>query len=171
MRFFWPNPITAQALTAAGWTSRRRIDITEWTDRLEAEGFHVSRPAATILKRFGNLAIRPPEIPSALWSEDPLFFDPIDVAHGMYDRYADFELALGRRMTPIAVNATGTTFLLVLDNGNVVSDSTSALHLLGPTFPQALDLIIRRHREPDLLLAHSPHPTRVAQSFSSPLVC
>ncbi|MGV9668196.1 SUKH-3 domain-containing protein [Nocardia niigatensis] len=154
MRFYWPNPITSQALTAAGWSPRRRVDITEWIDRLEAEGFHVSRPAASILESFGNLALRPPDLAGALWPSDPIFFDPIDVANGMYDRYADFESALGHRMTPLAANATGTTFLLMLDNGTVVSDGIHALHLLAPTFPQALDLILRRHRTPDPILTY-----------------
>ncbi|APA97229.1 SUKH-3 domain-containing protein [Nocardia seriolae] len=100
MRFFWPNPITAQTLTAAGWTPSRRVDITDWIDRLEAEGFHVSPRAAAILESFGNLAIHPPERPAALWPAEPIFFDPIDVANGMYDRYADFESTLGHHMTP-----------------------------------------------------------------------
>ncbi|MGW4249068.1 SUKH-3 domain-containing protein [Nocardia sp. NPDC004722] len=170
MRFFWPNPLTAQAVTAAGWTPTRRIDITDWIDRLDAEGFHIAPPAVTVLESYGNLAIHPPELPGALWPADPLHFDPIDVAHGMYDRYADFESALGHRMTPLAANSTGTTFLLILDDGRVVSDGVLALHLLGPTFPQALDLIIRRHRTPDLLLSYN-RPTRVAQSSSSLQLC
>ncbi|WP_040816003.1 SUKH-3 domain-containing protein [Nocardia concava] len=170
MRFFWPNPLTSQTLTAAGWTPGRRIDITGWTNRLESEGFQVSRPAAAILKSFGGLTIQPPNLTTALWPADSLFFDPLDVANGMYDRYADFESALGRRMTPLAVNASGTTFLLILDDGRVVSDGILALHQLAPTWPQALDLLVRRHRTPDLLLTYT-RPTPVAQSFASLQVC
>ncbi|MEC3920197.1 SUKH-3 domain-containing protein [Nocardia sp. CDC160] len=170
MRFFWPNPITSQALTASGWTPGRRIDITDWTARLESEGFHVSPAAATILETFGGLAIQPPHLATALWSADSLFFDPLDVANGMYDRYADFESTLGHRMTPLAANASSTTFLLILDDGRVVSDGILALHLLAPTFPQALDLLIRRHRTPDLLLTYN-RPTPVVQSSNSLQVC
>ncbi|MFE3194301.1 SUKH-3 domain-containing protein [Nocardia sp. NPDC059240] len=154
MRFFWPNPITTQAITAAGWTSSRRIDITDWRDRLESEGYHISRPAASILESFGNLTLQIPNLLGALWSPDPFFFDPIDVANGMYERYADIEAALGHHMTPLAANATGTAFLLMLDDARVVSDGPLALHLLGETFPQALDLIVRRHRTPQPLLSH-----------------
>ncbi|WP_182434987.1 SUKH-3 domain-containing protein [Nocardia seriolae] len=170
MRFFWPNPITAQTLTAAGWTPSRRVDITDWIDRLEAEGFHVSPRAAAILESFGNLAIHPPERPAALWPAEPIFFDPIDVANGMYDRYADFESTLGHHMTPLAANASGTTFLRILDDGRIVSDGILALHHLAPTFPQALDLLIRRHRTPDLLLSYN-RPTPVVQSSNSLQVC
>ncbi|MFF0637978.1 SUKH-3 domain-containing protein [Nocardia sp. NPDC004151] len=159
MRYFWPNPATLRALTAAGWTPSRRIDITDWTDQLEAEGFHVSRPAASILQGFGNLTLQPPDLPGALWSADPLFFDPIDVANGMYDRYAEFERALGHRMTPLAANTAGTTFLLMLDDGRIVSDSVLALDLVAPTFPQALEVIIRRHITPTSILSyHRPRP-------------
>ncbi|WP_433562097.1 SUKH-3 domain-containing protein [Nocardia sp. CA-151230] len=164
MRFYWPNPITAQALTAAGWTPSRRVDITEWIERLEGEGFHVSPPAAAILESFGGLAIHPPEIASALWPADPLFFDPIDVANGMFDRYADFESALGHRMTPLAANSSGTAFLLILDDGRVVSDSLQALCLLGNTFPQALDLLLRRHRTPYPLVGPARFRSPIAAS-------
>ncbi|MGW2666161.1 SUKH-3 domain-containing protein [Nocardia tengchongensis] len=159
MRYFWPNPVTFHALAAAGWTPSRRIDITDWTDQLESEGFVVTRPAAAVLQSFGRLTLQPPELPAALWPSDPLFFDPIDVASGMYDRYADFEQALGRRMTPLAANAAGTTFLLMLEDGRVVSDGVLSLDLVAPTFPQALEVIIRRHLTPTSILSyHRPRP-------------
>ncbi|WP_458691329.1 SUKH-3 domain-containing protein [Nocardia tengchongensis] len=169
MRFFWPNPVTSQALTAAGWTPSRRIDITDWTDQLESEGFQVSRPAAGILRSFGSLALHPPELPAALRPADPLFFDPIDVASGMYDRYADFERALGHRMTPLAANAAGTTFLLMLDDGRVVSDGLLSLDLVAPTFPQALEVLVRRHTTPTSILAyHRPRPRFTAEWTHAP---
>ncbi|WP_162958396.1 SUKH-3 domain-containing protein [Nocardia yunnanensis] len=155
MRFFWPNPITTQVVTAAGWTPARRIDIAMWVDSLEGEGYQVTRSAASILEGFGNLALHIPEIPGSERPAETLFFDPIDVGSGMYERYADLELAIGHRMTPLAVNSTGTAFLLVLDNGSVVSDGPHGLQLLGNTFPQALDLSVCRHRSPISLLTYN----------------
>ncbi|MFI1920509.1 SUKH-3 domain-containing protein [Nocardia sp. NPDC020380] len=149
-----PTPATARTITAAGWSPSRRIDITTWVDRLEAEGYNVSPTAAAILQNFGNLALYPPEVPEALWPASPLFFDPIEVGHGMYERYLDLESALGHRMTPLAADATGSTFILILDDDRVVSDSVQGLHLLAPTFPAALDLLLRRHRTPEFLLAY-----------------
>ncbi|BAW05532.1 SUKH-3 domain-containing protein [Nocardia seriolae] len=170
MRFFWPNPITAQTLTAAGWTPSRRVDITDWIDRLEAEGFHVSPRAAAILESFGNLAIHPPERPAALWPAEPIFFDPIDVANGMYDRYADFESTLGHHMTP--PRRQRQRHHLPPDPRRRPNRLRRilALHHLAPTFPQALDLLIRRHRTPDLLLSYN-RPTPVVQSSNSLQVC
>ncbi|MGW4243283.1 SUKH-3 domain-containing protein [Nocardia sp. NPDC004722] len=163
MRFFWPNPITTQVLTAAGWTPARRIDISMWVDRLEGEGYEVTAGAAAILEGFGNLALHIPEIPNDGRRAETLFFDPIDVGSGMYERYADLETTIGHRMTPLAVNSTSTAFLLVLDNGSVVSDGPHGLHLMGTTFPQALDLSIRRHRPPISMLTYNhPRPRRPA---------
>ncbi|MFJ4657989.1 SUKH-3 domain-containing protein [Nocardia sp. NPDC088792] len=150
----WPNPITARAITDSGWLPSRRIDITTWVERLEAEGYNVSPSAVAILQNFGDLALHPPAIPEALWPASPLFFDPIDVGHGMYERYIDLESAIGHRMTPLAADSAGTTFVLILDDGRVVSDSVQGLYLLADTFPDALDLLLRRHRTPDLLLAY-----------------
>ncbi|MFE3194321.1 SUKH-3 domain-containing protein [Nocardia sp. NPDC059240] len=155
MRFFWPNPITTQVVTAAGWTPARRIDISMWVDRLEGEGYEVTAAAAAILEGFGNLALHVPETPDAGLHAETLFFDPVDVGSGMYERYADLELSIGHRMTPLAVNSAGTAFLLILDNGAVVSDGPRGLHLLGSTFPQALDLAIRRHRSPIAMLTYN----------------
>lgn len=161
----WPNPVTARAITDSGWSPTRRIDITAWVDRLESEGYTVSPPAAAILQNFGNLALHPPAVPEARWPASPLVFDPIEVGHGMYERYMDLESALGHRMTPLAADSTGTTFVLILDDNRVVSDTVQGLHLLAGTFPAALDLLLRRHRIPDLLLAYDgarPHrPRRV----------
>ncbi|WP_405498368.1 SUKH-3 domain-containing protein [Nocardia sp. NBC_00511] len=154
MHFDWPHPATARAVTDSGWTPARRIDIAPWIDRLEGEGYHVSPPAAAILESFGNLAVRPLEDPHSLWGADSLFFDPIDVGNGMYERYYDFESALGHRMTPLAANSSSTSFLLILDDGRLVSDGVLALHLLGNSLPEALDLLIRRHRTPPTLLSY-----------------
>ncbi|MGV9414400.1 SUKH-3 domain-containing protein [Nocardia sp. NPDC003693] len=153
MEIDWPSPVTAQAVAESGWTPQRRIDIAEWLEELRAEGYYMSPAATGILESFGKLALRPADTTDALWGADPYFFDPIEVGAGMYERYAELEEQVGHRMSPLAANASGTGFLLILDDGRVVADDAQGLWLLGDTFPEAIDVALRRHRTPNVLAA------------------
>ncbi|GAB0102575.1 hypothetical protein JMUB6875_15430 [Nocardia sp. JMUB6875] len=154
MRINWPNPVTAEVVAAAGWTPERRIDVTGWGEHLDDQGYFMSSPAVNILESFGNLVLRPPDFPEALWGADPIFFDPLEVGDRMRERYADLEARIGHRMTPLAANSSGTSSLLILDDGRVVSDDVLGLRLLGSAFPEAVDLVLRRYRRPDFLVRY-----------------
>ncbi|MVU82307.1 hypothetical protein GPX89_34360 [Nocardia sp. ET3-3] len=155
MKIDWPNPVTSEVVPAAGWTPDRRIDVTDWFADLDDQGYLMSPAAVEILESFGKLALRPPEAPEALWGADPIFFDPLEVGDGNYDRYADLEAKVGHRMSPLAAKSSGTSSLLILDDGRVVSDDVLGLRLLGTTFPEAVDLVLRRYRRPEFLLRYA----------------
>lgn len=155
MEINWPNPITAQAVAASGWTPQRRIDVTEWVSELRQQGYAISPAAISILESFGNLAVRPADVPDALWGADPIFFDPIEVGDGMYERFEGLEAETGHRMSPLAANSSGTSSLLILDDGRVVSDGVLGLRLMGDDFAEAIDLIVRRYRKPEFLLEYN----------------
>jgi hypothetical protein len=147
----WPSEATRQALARAGWTPGRQVDIGEWVGDLTAQGYYFSELAKEILKSFGGLAIRPVDVPEAIWAADPIVFDPVEAGDGMYQRYKPQEVLLGHRMAPLA-SWGGESTILMLDDGKVVSDSSFGLQLLGNTFPEALDLALRRYRKPDVLV-------------------
>ncbi|MGC4748402.1 SUKH-3 domain-containing protein [Micromonospora sp. DT201] len=47
----------AQALTMAGWSPRRRVDVDEWESALAPEGFAMHALARAFLTEFGGLAV------------------------------------------------------------------------------------------------------------------
>lgn len=157
--FSWPTAATEEAVARAGWTPRREIDIEEWVAQLTGQGYFFSDLAEEILKSFGGLVIRPRAgIPEAAWASDPIFFEPMDAGDGMYERYEPLEATLGYRMSPLA-SCGGESTVMSLDDGRIVSDSSFGLQLLGDTFPEALDLLLRRYRKPEFLIDYrqSPH--------------
>lgn len=151
--FSWPTEATRQALERAGWNPGRQVDIDEWITILGDQGYFFSEPAKEILKSFGGLVVRPADVPEAVWGADPIVFDPMEAGDGMYERYKSQETALGHRMSPLA-SWGGESTIMLLDDGRVVSDSSFSLQLLGSTFPEALDLALRRYRKPDVLVSY-----------------
>jgi hypothetical protein len=156
--FSWPTAVTEEAVARTGWTPQREIDIEEWVTQLTRQGYFFSDLAKEILKSFGGLAIRPPAgIPEATWASDPILFDPMDAGDGMYERYEPLESRLGHRMSPLA-SWGGESTVMSLDDGRIVSDSSFGLQLLGDTFPEALDLLLRRYRKPEILIDYMQSP-------------
>jgi hypothetical protein len=51
-----PSRVT-QALKAAGWSPRRRVDVSEWESALAPEGFAMHDAARAFLTEFGGLAV------------------------------------------------------------------------------------------------------------------
>jgi len=47
----------AQELRAAGWSPRRRVDVSEWESALAPEGFTMHAPARAFLTEFGGLVV------------------------------------------------------------------------------------------------------------------
>jgi SUKH-3 immunity protein len=150
--FTWLTEVTQRAVEKAGWTPDRRVDIETWTAELVSEGYFVSSLAREILANFGGLTvIPPPDVPEAQYGNSPLRFYPVDAGGGLHERYAELELDLGHRMTPL-VDMGGDYIVLLLDDGRVVCDSSFALELLADNFPEALDLLVRRYRRPEILI-------------------
>jgi hypothetical protein len=151
-KFSWPTAVTEQAVARAGWTPDRRVDIREWVIELTNQGYSFSELAENILTSFGGLVVRPaPDAPEATWGSDAIVFDPMEAGDGMYERYKQQELILGHRISPLA-SWGGESSIMLLDDGCVVADSSFGLQLLGKTFPEALDLAIRRYRKPETLV-------------------
>lgn len=110
----------------------------------------MSAEAVSILESFGGLTVWPPQVPEATWGSDPIYFDPLDAANGLYERHREQEVALGHRMSPLA--SWSQSAVLLLDDHRVVCDSALGIRLLGRDFPEALDLVLRRPRRPEFLI-------------------
>ncbi|MBF6289850.1 SUKH-3 domain-containing protein [Nocardia cyriacigeorgica] len=145
--FSWPSRITAEVVTRAGWSPERKIDIQPWLDDLGSQGFSFSQYAIDVLTSFGGLRIPPQKIEGALYAGTEIEFDPMEVGDGMRERYVNIESRLGQRLSPLA-DCGGESSLLIAENGSILQDWSGGIRLLGETFPDALDLAIRRHKWP-----------------------
>ncbi|MFD3744476.1 SUKH-3 domain-containing protein [Nocardia sp. NPDC058633] len=148
--FAWPSNETQEAAANAGWTPDRRVDIGSWVSDLQAQGYSFFDEAVSVLSSMGGLIVRPPRIPEALWGSGSIRFDPLLAGDGMRERYAGFEQIIGHTILPIA-DWGGESAMLLLDDGSVVEDITGGLRFLGSSFPDALDLAVRRYRKLDLM--------------------
>lgn len=146
----WPSIETQDAVVKAGWTPDRKVDVDGWIGELQDQGYSFFDAAADVLTSVGGLIVRPPRIAEALWGSGSIRFDPVLAGDGMYERYAGFERIIGRTIFPIA-DWGGESAILMLDDGSVVEDITGGLRFLGPNFPEALDLAVRRYRKLDLM--------------------
>ncbi|MBF6426163.1 SUKH-3 domain-containing protein [Nocardia cyriacigeorgica] len=149
--FSWPSRTTADAMARAGWTAGRVFDTRPWFAELEAEGYLVSAYADEILSSCGGLTIAPIQVAGALYAGRRIEFDPLSAGDGMRERYAEIEIRLGQRVCPLA-DCGGESALLVLENDVVVEDWSGGVRMLGESLPEALDLVIRRHRWPETML-------------------
>jgi hypothetical protein len=157
--FSWPTAETRAAVVRAGWSPDRQVSIEQWVAPLSGQGYYFSPMARAILGSLGGLVIRPlNDAPEATWASNPVHFDPFEAADGLYERYRPLEHRLGHRMSPLA-SWSAESVIMLLDDGRVVSDSSMSLNLLGSTFPEALDLALRRYRRPDVLIGYEPRPS------------
>jgi hypothetical protein len=143
------HPITRQALITAGWFPGRHVSVETWRQQLLEEGYQWTETVQAFLTCFGNLSIHPIETQEAIFGSSVLIIDPSLVV-GEYDGLQTREEILHEAICPIGEYG-GQSFLLFGVSGKVYVDASYQILLYGNTFQEALDVIARAHRYPQLL--------------------
>ncbi|NJP32071.1 SUKH-3 domain-containing protein [Micromonospora thermarum] len=111
-------PRVTQALKAAGWSPRRRVDVADWEAKLAPEGFTMHTPARAFLTEFGGLAV-PVSGPGrdyarigvrldpALCLGQKTWFDSLDAAGQLYPLGEEYD-----GHASLAMDAEGTIHML-----------------------------------------------------------
>ncbi len=146
------TPLVAEALTSAGWTRGRAVEVDRWRAWFSRGGFTESPEVLEILESFGSLVIQPPEHPSAKFRSGTIRFDPEWAWPEQRTDLAERERDLGHALWPIA-EWSDVYALLYADNGAVYADGANlGVLLVGETFVEALILMITAEREPILVI-------------------
>ncbi|MFF2087805.1 SUKH-3 domain-containing protein [Nocardia sp. NPDC058176] len=153
MQYDWPSPLTERTLTECGWSPDRRVDMSSTIRTLESIGYHFSPESVDILSNFGGLWIYPPEIESAQWAGDPVQFDPMDPFEGLPEQYFSLQERLGQTLSPLG-RSGGEMGYSILADGRLIGDWTAGVLVLGNTFTEGMDLIVRRYRQPEWLVKY-----------------
>lgn len=107
-----------QALTRAGWTPERRIDVAPIAAALEEEGFSVSPVARSFLERFGNLHFALPERRSFFSAEELFHLDAAAAARHWYaELVGEAGRVAGTTLCPIGEMHDGHTVLMMDGEG------------------------------------------------------
>jgi hypothetical protein len=107
-----------ETLRAAGWWPGRSVPVQPWREMLEATGLVRMHEAAELfLSEFGGLDVQISG-PGINVAKTPFHFDPEQVA-GEEDRFADWNVTLGRDIFPIGELDQGRFFLGVDKDGEI----------------------------------------------------
>src|SRR4051794_26723458 len=92
-----------RVLLDIGWTPNRRVDISSWRSRLEADGFVSIPKAEAIMESFGNLTLSLVRRDNTIYQSPVTFFDAvIPGGRSDVDRVEDWQERLGLGLNPIA---------------------------------------------------------------------
>lgn len=143
------SPITRSVLQGVGWKPERRVSTIEWQHRLLSDGYKWLDVAQKFLSSFGGLIIHPPKYEDALFGSGMLAIDPL-LALGESERIMNREVFIGIDLCPLG-EWNGESILLIDHGGRVYAETTYQVLLLGESPIDAIDLIIRAHRYPDVI--------------------
>jgi len=143
------HPTTREALHAAGWSPERRVATHRWHTLLTGDGYIWSDIIQKFLTNLGGLSILPARSQEAVFGSSTLETDP-SLVIGEYERIREREKIIGEALCPIG-EWGGESILLLAPSGRVYSETTYHVLLLGQTPTEALDVIVRAHRYPELV--------------------
>lgn len=140
---------TTSALQAAGWYPERHIATQQWQEILTQEGYTWSTAAQTFLSHLGGLEIHAIVSEEAVFGSSLFITDPRLVL-GERSRAEGIEKLIGEAVCPIGIwDELITVFIAV--SGRVFSETSAQILLLGPNPEEAIDVIIRARKFPDLI--------------------
>jgi hypothetical protein len=122
----------AGALSGAGWTPGRAVDIADWSADLTRMGYEVSIAAEAVLRSLGGLVVdcdwpgRQADAPRVTLD----LTDPVDAGDGYEDRLEPLELKLGQTFCPIGL-WVGQSSVFVGSAGAVIAHAPSKVWGVG----------------------------------------
>jgi len=130
---------TIETLLSSGWTPGRLVDIRQWIEVLDGEGFAIHEAARKFLSEFGGIFVDV-QGSGISCARVPFELDPT-LCSGESDRFSDWGRRLGRALYPIGELDYGQFFLAIDEDGVlfIVSDVVGRLDLRE----KGLDMLIR----------------------------
>jgi hypothetical protein len=130
--------IVASILSQSGWSEDRCVEIDQWVEQLESEGFTLIPDVKRILREFGGLKIPPVKAPSDTFAKGQFYFDPVSAASGDFDKIEYWQNHLGITLSPFAEGSKAEMLLLASD-GRVFASYHAILFLVGSSFEDAVE--------------------------------
>lgn len=126
------------ALTAAGWTRDREVDVANLLSVLEETGFRPHSLARAVLESFRGLVVEPvnregPGFPN----EEPLNFDPLAAADHL-SPLKELEEVLGGHYYPLGEWLSYSNVYLEA-GGRMVADYSGQIIELGKSFEEGVE--------------------------------
>ncbi|SBT68512.1 SUKH-3 immunity protein [Micromonospora sediminicola] len=114
----WDLPArAARELKAAGWSPRRRVDVTAWVSALAPEGFSAHDAARAFLTEFGGLTVRVSG-PGRDYARVGVRLDPT-LCLGQKAWFDSFDAATAGQLYPVGEEYDGHGSLAIDVAGNV----------------------------------------------------
>ncbi|MCB9765966.1 MAG: SUKH-3 domain-containing protein [Alphaproteobacteria bacterium] len=129
-------------LRQAGWIPGRSAKelVDQWEREFFSAGeFSLHATARAVLLEFGGLSFEQ-DGPGETVARRSFCFDPT-VAAGESDRFAEFERALGTHLCPIGEAEASEAFLLIAEDGRVLSAMDDAF-LIGWSIEEAISALV-----------------------------
>ncbi len=141
--------LTQRALREASWFPERHVPTREWYDSLTGSDYKWSGAAERFLASLGDLVIHPIKSQESIFGSGTLVTDPTR-ASGEYERIAEREKSIGESLCPVG-EWSGEYIVLIAPSSRVYAEMTYQVLLLGQTVEEALDVMVRAHRYPELV--------------------
>jgi hypothetical protein len=143
------HPKTAFMLEKAGWVEGRNTPTNAWRDALVEDGYKWSNTAEAFLNDFGGLVVSPVKDKEAVFGSGILVVDPL-LCLGEQERIKQRGYALKEELCPVG-EWLGESIILISPRGLVYAETTFQVLLLGRTFIDALEVIVRAYRYPEVI--------------------
>lgn len=135
------SQITKKILVDAGWSASRHIDIQQYVEALNEDGYKISEKAKNFLVEFGGLEIShqayrfPHEIENT-------HFDPLRAISGICrERVQIYEERTGENLVTIGEGYNEHLVLLISESGKIFGAYDDFLTCLGDNIFEALEAI------------------------------
>jgi hypothetical protein len=143
------HPLTVQALQTAGWWPDRQTPIQAWYEALTNDGYHWFGAGEEFLASIGGLVIRPIRTPQTVFGSGVFIVDP-EYRVGEHELIIELEQRIGEVLMPVG-EWDGESIVFIAPSGRMFADAPYHVLALGQTVNEALDLIVRAHRYPEVI--------------------
>ncbi|PWU43443.1 hypothetical protein DLJ46_31275 [Micromonospora globispora] len=120
----------AQELKTAGWSPRRRVDVSEWEKALAPEGFVMHAPARAFLTEFGGLAV-PVSGPGRDYARIGVRLDPM-LCLGQKTWFDSLDGSTAGRLYPVGEEYDGHASLAMDADGTIHMLFNDQVKRIGP---------------------------------------
>jgi len=125
------------------------VRTIEWYHARTDDGYVWSTAVQHFLAGFGNLTIDPIRSEAATFGSGPFEIEP-DLVIGERERIAHREDTIGESLCPVG-EWSGESIVLISPSRRVYAETSYQVLLLGQSPEEALDVIVRAHRYPELV--------------------
>ena len=123
-------PRVTQALKAAGWNPRRRVDVGDWESALAPEGFAMHAPARAFLTEFGGLAV-PVSGPGRDYARIGVRLDPT-LCLGQKKWFDSLDASTAGQLYPVGEEYDGHASLAMDADGTIHMLFNDQVKRIGP---------------------------------------